>query len=304
MSDEDGWRETVSGGRSLWDRFKEGLFGGPRRLGFWTVPLFVAVGLLGAVLAGSLSAVYYAQKVDALRDELAVTPPIEDATAAGVASVRAVAVVRPAEEPSPPPAGPGGTEEPQEPARPAETVTRTGSAFAVVVGEGQAFFVTAFAVVADPQRPGFPVGRAELTYGGATVEAEVHSWDADRDLALLRVTGLPRVEVPEWRPGDEAVTTGTRLFAVGFTPTGALAQLGVSVGAAEPAALLLDTALPDVARGGPVVDGSGRVVAVASTSYAPYGAGGAANPAIPVRVLCESLIRCGAGDAGEGGGAG
>lgn len=338
MSDEESWGRTVSGGRSLWVRFKEGLFGGPRRLGFWTVPLFVAVGLLGAVLAGSLAAVYYAQKVDALRaeteaarrdlataveqvseaaeqartdiqdevaavrDELAVTPPIEDATAAGVASVRAVAVVRPAQEPSPPPAGPGGTEEPQEPARPAETVTRTGSAFAVVVGEGQAFFVTAFAVVADPQRPGFPVGQAELTYGGATVGSEVHSWDADRDLALLRVTGLPRVEVPEWRPEDDEVTTGARLFAVGLTPTGTLSQVGVSVGAAEPGALLLDTALPDVARGGPVVDGGGRVVAVASTSYAPYGAGGAANPAIPVRVLCESLIRCGAGDVGEGGG--
>lgn len=334
---QDGWRNTVSGGRSIWDRFKEGLFGGPRRLGFWTVPLFVAVGLLGAVLAGSLSAVYYAQKVDALRDEteaarrdlataveqvseaaeqartdiqdevsavrdeLAVTPPIEDAAAAGLASVRATVVVRPAQEPSPPPAGPGQTEQPQEPARPAETVTRTGSAFAVVVGEGQAFFVTAYAVVADPQRPGFPVPRAELSYAGATVGAEVHSWDAQRDLALLRVQGLPRVAVPEWRPDDEVLTPGARLFAVGLTPTGVLAQLGVSVGAAEPAALLLDTALPDVTRGGPIVDGGGRVVAVASTAYAPYGAGGAANPAVPIRVLCESLIRCGSGDVGQGG---
>lgn len=333
----------MSGGEpSRWERWKDRLVGGPRRLGWWTVPLFVAVGLLGAVLAGSLAAVYYAQKVEALRaeteaarsdlndaveqvseaadqavtdiesevaavrDELAVTPPFEDAAAAGIASVRAVVVVRPAQEPSPPPPGPGATEQPQgtEPprqGRPAQTETRVGSAFAVVAGEGEAFFVTAFAVVADPQRPGFPVGRAEISYAGATVAAEVHSWDADRDLALLRVPGIPRVEIAEWRPTEEEVAPGDRLFAVGLTPTGTLSQFGTSVGGAEAQALLLDTALPDIARGGPVVDGGGRVVAVGSTSYRPYGAGGSANPAVPIRILCESLIRCGSGDVGEGG---
>lgn len=341
------WGPKVSGGEpSRWERWKDRLVGGPRRLGWWTVPLFVAVGLLGAVLAGSLAAVYYAQKVEALRseteaarsdlndavdqvsdaadqaledieaevgavrDELAVTPPFEDPAAAGIASVRAVVVVRPAQEPQPPSPGPGATEEPDGSdgsgqGQPAQTATRVGSGFAVVAGENEAFFVTAFAVVADPQRPGFPVGRAEITYGGGTVAAEVHSWDADRDLALLRAPGIPRVEIAEWRPQEEAIAPGDRLFAVGLTPTGTLSQLRTSVGGAEPQALLLDTALPDVARGGPVVDGSGRVVAVGSTAYQPYGAGGSANPAVPVRVLCESLIRCGSGDVGdvgEGGG--
>lgn len=334
----DDWGRRVSGGERTWEHLKDAMLGGPRRLGWWTVPLFVAVGLLGAVLAGSLAAVYYAQKVEALRseteaarsdlndaveqvseaaeralsdiesevaavrDDLAITPPLEEAPAAGIASVRAAVVVRPAQEPTAPPPGPGATEQPEQQGRPAETATRTGSAFAVVAGEGQAFFVTAFAVVADPQRPGFPVGRAEITYAGNTAAAEVHSWDADRDLALLRVPGLPRIEIPEWRPDDEAVDAGTRLFAVGLTPNGTLTQLGTVVGGVDREALLLDTALPDVVRGGPVIDGGGRVVAIASTAYQPYGAGGAANPAVPIRVLCESLIRCGSGDVGDQGG--
>ncbi len=296
----------------------------------------MAVGLLGAVLAGSLAAVYYAQKVEALRseteaarsdlsdavdqvsdaaeqalseiesevaavrDELAVTPPFEDPAAAGVASVRAVVVTRRAQAPAP---GPGATEEPQE-VRAAETVTRVGSGFAVVAGEGQTFFVTAYAVVADPQRPGFPVGRAQVSYAGNAVTAEVHSWDVDRDLALLRAPGFPRIEIPEWRPREDEVTAGARLFAVGVTPTGTMTQLGTSVGGGDAAALLLDTALPDVVRGGPIVDGGGRVVAVGSTAYQPYGAGGTANPAVPVRLLCESLIRCGSGEVVEGGEAG
>lgn len=336
MSEGD-WGRTVSGGEaSRWDRVKDVMLGGPRRLGWWTVPLFVAVGLLGAVLAGSLAAVYYAQQVEglrseteaarndlndaveqvseaadqaltdiesevaAVRDELAVTPPFEDAAAAGIASVRAEVVIRPAQEPSPPPPGPGASEQPPQ-RQPAQTATRSGSAFAVVAGEGQTFFVTAFAVVADPQRPGFPVGQAEVSYAGNTVAAEVHSWDAARDLALLRVPGLAQVGIAEWRPDEERVTVGDRLFAVGLTPTGALSQFGTSVGGVDTDALLLDTALPDVVRGGPIVDGGGRIVAIASTAYQPYGAGGAANPAVPIRVLCESLVRCGAGDVGEGG---
>lgn len=49
------WRERVLGGRD--------------RLGWWLLPLFVMVGLGGAVLAGSLAVVYYAQQVSQLESE-------------------------------------------------------------------------------------------------------------------------------------------------------------------------------------------------------------------------------------------
>ncbi len=50
-----GWRERLLGGRD--------------RLGWWLLPLFVMVGLGGAVLAGSLAVVYYAQQVSQLESE-------------------------------------------------------------------------------------------------------------------------------------------------------------------------------------------------------------------------------------------
>jgi S1-C subfamily serine protease len=49
--------------------WRERLLGGRDRLGWWLLPLFVMVGLGGAVLAGSLAVVYYAQQVSQLESE-------------------------------------------------------------------------------------------------------------------------------------------------------------------------------------------------------------------------------------------
>lgn len=48
---------------------RERVLGGRDRLGWWLLPLFVMVGLGGAVLAGSLAVVYYAQQVSQLESE-------------------------------------------------------------------------------------------------------------------------------------------------------------------------------------------------------------------------------------------
>ena len=45
------------------------LLGDRDRLGWWTLPVFALVGLAGAVLAGALTSVYYAQQVDSLEAE-------------------------------------------------------------------------------------------------------------------------------------------------------------------------------------------------------------------------------------------
>lgn len=50
-------------------RWSQRLLGDRDRLGWWTLPLFLLVGLAGAILAGSLTSVYYAQQVDALEAE-------------------------------------------------------------------------------------------------------------------------------------------------------------------------------------------------------------------------------------------
>lgn len=299
------------------------MVGGRDRLGLWTVPLFVAVGLLGAVLAGSLAAVYYAQKVralenetadarrelqeaaaevrdvarqatddiraevDAVRDELAVSLPVEDPAEVGIAAVRAEVSV-----PSQPAirAGPGQTERPETETR---REVRNGSAFAAVQTADETFFVTAFAVVAHPEQEGQAIDRAEVLFAGRRHPAEVHSWSPERDLALLRVPGVGDAPpVAEWRPDDEEVPANTKLFAAGLTPTGGLVQIPVTVGGGDADVIVIDAGLPEILRGGPLLDARGRVVGVSSTAYAPYGGAGTLAPAVPVGALCERLIRC------------
>lgn len=80
------------GPRGLWRR----VFGDRDRLGWWMLPIFVAVGLAGAVLAGSLAVVYQGQQVAALRRETAgaradLATAVEDVEAAAEEALDAIA---------------------------------------------------------------------------------------------------------------------------------------------------------------------------------------------------------------------
>lgn len=121
--------------RSLWRR----IAGDGSHLGFWTLPVFVATALGGAVIAGAFAQVYYAQQVDQLeeetaaarnaaevaaddieaarqealdaiseqlggvRDALEVARPLEDPAAAGVVALTVELTPEPAAPPSPSP---------------------------------------------------------------------------------------------------------------------------------------------------------------------------------------------------------
>ncbi len=61
MADRD-----TAGRRTL----RERVLGDRERLGWWTLPAFLVVGLAGAVLAGSFVVVWQTQKIQALRDEV------------------------------------------------------------------------------------------------------------------------------------------------------------------------------------------------------------------------------------------
>lgn len=140
------------GGRSGRDRMGmavgdwwQRLVGTARRLGLWTLPAFLVVGLAGAVMAGGLAVVYYSLQVggleaetresreqlnqavedvqkagdealEAIRDEvesvresLTREVPIEDVNELGVVVIRAIVGAPPPAAPPPPPAD-GGTE--------------------------------------------------------------------------------------------------------------------------------------------------------------------------------------------------
>lgn len=328
MSDGTGWRRRLLGDRD--------------RLGWWLLPMFVAVGLAGAVLAGSLAVVFASQRVDRLtretagaraeiadaadevreaadealeeitaqveaaRDQFAAELPYEDAAQAGVIHLEvrtevpdpAAVAAEPAmqeqdageQDPDAGEEAPedGGEEPPAPP--PTIELVRRASGFVVAREGDDAFVATTFSLLADPARPDAPLDVAvrALTAGGETT-GRIHSWEAARDLLLLRVP-LRGVDPLPWRPADEPVAVGDRVAAVGVTPSLGAVRVGGTVAAVEAPALLSDLPPLELLAGGPVVDGQGRVVALGSTSYSPFGGDPAA---VPIRLLCDEILaRC------------
>ncbi|MEX0834936.1 MAG: serine protease [Nitriliruptor sp.] len=288
--------------------WRERLFGARDRLGWWLLPMFVAVGLAGAVLAGSLAVVFSSQRVDrltretasaradlataaddvrdaadealasiqeevdAVRDQLSAELPLADAAEVGV--VRLEAEVPVLDE---------GTGQ-----RVAER--RRANGFLVAATGDEAFVVTTFGLLVDPERPEVPLDVAVVVRAAAgDTSGRVHSWRADRDLLLLRVP-LTGFEPLPWRPADEPTVPGDRVVAVGLTPGLGAVRIGGTVAAADATGVVTDLPALDLLAGGPVLDGRGRVIGVASSRYTPF----SADPVVvPIRSLCDELLaRC------------
>lgn len=79
MADEEGAQR-----RSLWRR----IAGDGSHLGFWTLPVFVATALGGAVVAGALAQVYYAQQVAQLEEETAAARNAAEVAAQDIEAAR------------------------------------------------------------------------------------------------------------------------------------------------------------------------------------------------------------------------
>ena len=363
-------------------RIRSLLFGGPTRLGFWTLPVFLIVGLAGAVLAGSITVVYYSQQVQALKDETASVReeaaatveqiqqageaalaeidgqvaaveeslsrqlPVEDVTSLGVVIIRATTNVPP---PPPPPvpdptpdptpaagddgstAPPAGSENPDgapvptdvraqsDPASepPAETEPpasspspspsptpsptpapvvlprepKIGIGFAVAVSDGSTFFATSYGLVADPNARAGVVESVEVVTTEGTFQATVHDWDAARDLAIVR-SRFTGPLIGDWRQRSERVAVGERLWLVGITPTRVQAQLELTTGYVTDTEMLADIGRKDQFRGAPIVDRTGRITAIYTPDYRPFGdEAGEGQAILPVHVLCERLIQ-------------
>lgn len=295
-------------GRSRRTRLRDRLLGDERHVGLWIFPLFVMAALLGAVLVGGLAALYYGQQaadlresterarkgiddvvddvenaadqarkdirrqVNRARDEFARSSPVESPGQAGVYSVSATHA--------------GGE-------------VRVASAVTVFSSQAETFLISTYALVAT--EGGGAVDTVELFLPEQTVTIPVHSIDRQRDLAVLIADGGP-LPVLDWRPADEPVRRGDVLYAVGVAGADTPAILEGSVAGVSDLAVVPDVPLNAFMAGGPLIDGSGRIVAIASQEYAPFGAvEGSLEYAPPIRMVCDLLIDCTAADLGAEG---
>jgi S1-C subfamily serine protease len=170
----------------------------------------------------------------------------------------------------------------------------TGTGFAAISDGRNTYFVTSYASVrAATVDPGPEVF---LRKGTEEIVATVHSFDPERDLALLK-TDKTDVPVLDWA-GDEvaAKSLGSRIFPVsGLGGAGASLTTGVIID--QSLVGFQHTApLGATFQGGPIVTVDGKVLGVASLAYQPLGFDpGEIHFAVPINQVCQKLIQCGGG---------
>lgn len=149
--------------------------------------------------------------------------------------------------------------------------------------------VTNFHVVADAWKSG--VATVEVRQGDRSFGGTVVRVDATDDLAA--------VHVPDRLPALPSITVrppvGTTVMAVG-SPLGLSGTISVGIVSAYRSLegsdyMQFSAPISPGNSGGPVVDGQGEVVAVASAKIVGEGVEGL-SLAIPVQVVCGSLVVC------------
>lgn len=302
--------------RGFFRRGRDVIFGTERRIGIWTLPLFLIMGLLGATLSGGLALLYYGQQVrdlerttsraraqlDEVAEDLGQTaeearkeiqdearsvkeavsrkPPIESPNEAGIYAVAA---------------------------RHAGGEVRVGSGFAIFSDSNETYMVTSYSTVESDD--GFAVRTADVYLPGGTVTATVHNYDRDLDVATLRLRGGP-VPVPEWRPGEQGLTRGDAVYVAGIAGPSTPTIVSGTIAGFSSATIVPDIALNAFLAGAPLLDASGKVMGIASLSYHPFGpVDGDLEYAVPIRLICKRLVRCTradlqAGQLGDEGGSG
>ena len=157
-----------------------------------------------------------------------------------------------------------------------------GAGFAGWVQDGQLYVVTAAHVVSE-------VGeQVLLERNTGSWRAEVVGRDRGRDLAVLRVDGMPsgakalwqRAKANKPRVGDALLLIGSPYGLGGTVTSGVVSRV-------RPKEIQTDAAANPGNSGGPAVDRKGRIVGVLVA-----GGGENLNFAVPIMRLCGSLRRC------------
>jgi hypothetical protein len=271
----------------------------------WAVPALLLAALVGAAVAWGVAAARYGDRVVALeadvqetgdqlatdlaemQDQIDRAEGTGEGTTVGDLPPTPGVVVVTAQVRTPVLAGPSPSPSPDQP----RTTPRVGSGFAVAFEGGDAYVATSHALVADPETASGVVDEVVVaTPDGQRATGTVHSWDRARGLALVRAP-VGELPIAQWRPRADALRPGDPLAVVGLTPDAEPVRVGGTVGRADPDALVAGLPEVDFLRGAPIVDDRGRVVAVYTPGYRPFGpAAGDRQAVAPVGLFCRRML--------------
>ncbi len=177
-------------------------------------------------------------------------------------------------------------------------VASVGSAFVVASDSRQSFLLASFTTVKASTRAPGPAINVRQGQGGATTKATLWTWQEDKDLALLIIDRGSLPKLP-FAPSSPALELGERVFAVqGIGGSGPAVTQGF-VSDISAAGILHDAAVGQGFQGGPLLNSEGKVLGIASRSYAPLGfQTDGVYFAIPGRTACERVLKCPNNDPG------
>ncbi len=166
-----------------------------------------------------------------------------------------------------------------------------GAAFAVVPHDGGGTaMVTSYSLIAASTIE--PAPGIDLIKDSERLPARLWAWDIERDLAVLVVDReIPVLEFATEQGQLESV--GSRLFALsGMGGGGSTASPGVLLDRSQ-IGLQHTAPVGTLFVGGPLLNGEGKVLGVASTNYRPLGIDpGDVAQAPDVRSMCAVILEC------------
>jgi S1-C subfamily serine protease len=170
-----------------------------------------------------------------------------------------------------------------------------GSGFVVSSDDSQSLIVTSYRTVAAATET--PAPGIEVRGEDGTMNGRLHSWDPDRDLALIIVDkgGLAPLA---WAPEEvRAEALGRRIYiASGLGGAGVSLSPGLVVDQSH-AGIQHSAPVGNAWQGGPLLTAEGEVLGIASIAYAPLGFDpGDLTFAVPVEGACERVLTCSGGD--------
>jgi S1-C subfamily serine protease len=175
-------------------------------------------------------------------------------------------------------------------------VASVGSAFAVASDTRQTYLLASFTTVKAATRAPGPA--IMVRQGGTQLKATLWTWQEDKDLALLIIDkgNVPKLA---FAPSSPPLKLGERVFAISGLGGAGPAISGGFVADISAAGIMHDAAVGQGFQGGPLVNSEGKVLGIASRSYAPLGyQSDGVWFAIPSRTACEKVLKCPNNDPG------